>query len=240
MPITDPEALKEIINQALDEFYRRRLKAIFGLKLKDVLKRKNPYLYKATGFTKAHEIVEELLKAYVTSSDEGIFGDAFFETVAKEASQGQKSLTDSVDLEIHAPNEIRAYAVKSGPAVFNSQSKARQNQAFEECRRRVNNLRVHFEAIVGYCYGNKKSRKTKYTFRELSGQDFWEDITGDPDFYLNLITLMGDKPKEHLPEFRDKYDAALNRFVREFTNEFCFSDGTIDWEKLVKFNSGRK
>lgn len=238
MPTLNPNKLKKIIHKALEEFYRRRLKNLSGLKLKTVLKRKNPYLYRAIGYVTASEIVEELLKAYITSSDEGIFGDAFFEKVALEASNGNPSMTDSVDVEIHTDKEIKAYAVKSGPSVFNAQSKTRQNQAFEECRKRLSKLRKHFEAIVGYGYGNKKSTKTKYNFKELAGQDFWTDLTGDSEFYLKLIQLMGDKPKEHLPAFRDAYSAALNRFVRDFIDDFCFEDGRIDWEKLVRFNSG--
>lgn len=65
------------ISELLDEFYRRRMEKINGLKLKDTLKRKNPYLYRAIGTEKASEIVEGLLSAYMSSSDEGIFGDAF-------------------------------------------------------------------------------------------------------------------------------------------------------------------
>lgn len=238
MSVINSKQLEQIVQDALDEFYERRINNINTLKLRNVLKRKNPYLYRAIGYVTANEIVEELMKAYITSSDEGIFGDAFFETVAEQVSDGHKSMTDSVDIEIHTQDGIKAYAVKSGPSVFNAQSKARQNQAFEECRKRLSKMRKHFEAIVGYGYGNKQSKKTKYTFKELAGQDFWEDLTGDSDFYLKLIRLMGQKPKEHLPVFQDAFSAALNRFVRDFINEFCFDDGRIDWEKLVQFNSG--
>ena len=31
---------------------------------------------------------------------------------------------------------------------------------------------------------------------------------------------------------------ATMRLVREFSNSFCRDDGSIDWEKLVEFNSG--
>jgi hypothetical protein len=33
---------------------------------------------------------------------------------------------------------------------------------------------------------------------------------------------------------------AVNRFTAEFIQEFCNGDGSINWEKLVKFNSGVK
>lgn len=82
----DIKALKKLIARCLQDFYDRRLQRLETLKLKDYLKRKNPYLYKAIGTEKASEIVEEILSAYIVASDEGIFGDAFFEPIAKIAS----------------------------------------------------------------------------------------------------------------------------------------------------------
>jgi len=35
-------------------------------------------------------------------------------------------------------------------------------------------------------------------------------------------------------------DAAINRFTVEFINDFCFPDGSIDWEKLVRLVSEDK
>ena len=29
----------------------------------------------------------------------------------------------------------------------------------------------------------------------------------------------------------------INKFTKEFTNEFCKDNGEIDWEKLVRYNS---
>lgn len=44
--------------------------------------------------------------------------------------------------------------------------------------------------------------------------------------------------EKYVEEFDASYQKASNRLVREFTQEFCFEDGSIDWEKLVEFNSG--
>ena len=33
------------------------------------------------------------------------------------------------------------------------------------------------------------------------------------------------------------WDAAVNKFTAEFIRDFCFADGSIDWEKLVRFVS---
>ncbi len=31
----------------------------------------------------------------------------------------------------------------------------------------------------------------------------------------------------------------INKFTRDFSNQFCKDNGEIDWEKLVRFNSGK-
>lgn len=237
----DSTALQNKIDELLDDFYSRRLEKISGLKLKDTLKRKNPYLFKAIGTQRASEIIEGILTAYMSSSDEGIFGDAFFEPLAKFASQGNVSPTEGVDVAIETDTVYQAIAVKSGTSVFNAQSKRKQLQDFKTLESRIRKLKKHFDPVIGYCYGKKRqSKKSSANYRELAGQVFWREITGEEDFYLKIVRLMEEKPREHLPKFKTQFDAAVNRFTKDFIDEFCFEDGTIDWEKLVKFNSGSR
>jgi hypothetical protein len=235
----DTVALEKVFEQLLDDFYRRRIDKITQLKLKDALRRKNPYLYRATGVERASEIVEEILKAYMSSSDEGIFGDAFFEPLAKHVACAHTSPSQGIDIVKENEKMYQAVAVKSGPNVFNAQSRKKQEDDFRALEARIKKLQKYFDPIVGYCYGKKRRRSEKF-YRELAGQAFWEELTGDADFYLTIIALMKDKPQQHLPTFRKAYDAALNRFTAEFVTDFCFPDGTINWEKLVKFNSGKE
>jgi endonuclease III len=232
-----PDDLERKIGELLDDFYRRRMAKINELRLKDALRRKNPYLFRAVGVQKASEIVEQLLTAYMSSSDEGIFGDAFFEPLAKFASGGIVAPSEGVDVVRETATEYIAIAVKSGTSVFNADSRKRQVQNFESLEARLKKLHKHFDPVIGYAYGRKKP-KTQTKIRELAGQAFWSEVTGDPDFYLKIIRLMKDKPQEHLTAYRNAWDAAVNRFTKAFIDEFCNSDGTIDWNKLTKFNSG--
>ena len=75
-------------------------------------------------------------------------------------------------------------------------------------------------------------------YRELAGQDFWAELTGDRDFYLKIIKLMGTQPEKYLEQYKASYAKASNRLIKQFTNDFCDDDGNISWDKLVKFNSG--
>jgi len=230
--------LQKLIIKQLDEFYARRINKLSGLDLKKTLMRKNPYLFKAVGTSDAPEIVKGMLTAYMSSSDEGIFGDAFFEPLAKEICSGSYSPSPGVDIVVEDEHQIRAYAIKSGPSVFNSQSRAKQLDEFNKLRARLQKGKKAFDAVVGYSYGRKG--ESKGGFREVAGQELWEELTGDPEFYLRLVTMMADHPIAHRAIYEEEFNKAVNRFVRDFTLDFCNSDGSIKWEELVRFNSGKE
>jgi hypothetical protein len=44
---------------------------------------------------------------------------------------------------------------------------------------------------------------------------------------------------EHRAIYEQEWNKAVNRFEREFLNEFATEDGGINWEKLTQFNSGK-
>lgn len=237
----DTKGLEELIANCLHDFYQRRMRRINELKLKQFLRRKNPYLFKALGTEKASEIVEDILAAFISSSDETLFGDAFFEPIAKIASGGRVSSAEGVDFETETDNKYLAVAVKSSPNWGNASQKKRINDEFSSLRGRLYKIHKQFDALIGHAYGKAKSEPSKTRiYRSRSGQAFWAEITGDPDFYLKLILLMRDEPQIHRPEYKLAWDAAVNRFTVEFIQDFCFDDGHIDWEKLVRFISAEK
>lgn len=163
-----PSQIEEAISNALDKFYDKRVEKLNTLSLDYLLKRKNPYLFRGKGVTVAAEVVQELVLAFMSSSEETIFGNIFFEEVALVASGGEKALADSIDIVIHTEDSVKAIAVKSGTSVFNAQSKRRQQQAFEEMRKRLAGYRKHYDPIVGYAYGKKSNLLgAKQTFEKL-------------------------------------------------------------------------
>ena len=135
MPLNNSYDEQEVIKAiatALETFYANLIEKIDGLNIKKVMKRKNPYLYRAKAMQSASEIVESVLTAFVSSSEETIFGNCFFEPIAIAASGGNKALAEGIDIMIqdNGTNTISAIAVKSGPSVFNADSKKRQEQNF--------------------------------------------------------------------------------------------------------------
>jgi len=240
--IVAPDALEQKISDLLDILFRRRIDRLQELKLGDRLRSKNPYLLRAIGVADAREIVQALLDAHISSSDETIFGNEFFEPLAKwvatksfegsSSTSVQVSGSKGVDIQLSGHSDNQAIAIKSGPKVFNAQSRQKQIDEFKTVERILKKDRKHFQAIVGYCYGRKKQNETGY-FTEMAGQQLWEHLTGEHDFYLRIIRLMQSKPIQHRPQFIKAYDEAKERFVREFNEKYALSDGSIDWDKLV-------
>ena len=69
----DEQAVIQAIASALETFYGTLIEKIDGLNIQKVMKRKNPYLYRAKAMQSATEIVDSVLTAYVTSSEETIY-----------------------------------------------------------------------------------------------------------------------------------------------------------------------
>lgn len=236
------EMVIKAISSALENFYSSLIEKIDKLNIKKVMKKKNPYLYRAKAMQSASEIVDSVLNAFVSSSEETIFGNCFFEPIAIAASGGNKALAEGIDLMIQddVTNTIYAIAVKSGPSVFNADSKKRQEQNFAAASKLAQQAKARYVAYIGYSYGKKKDtgKGKPKMYQELAGKKFWTELTGDEEFYKKIITFMGTLPEQYISEYKDSYNRAANRLVREFSIAFCKKDGSIDWEKLVEFNSG--
>ena len=230
------------IATGLDNFYTQLIKNIDALDIKKIMSRKNPYLYRAKAMNSASDIVDSVLAATVSSSEETIFGNCFFEPLAIAASGGRKALAEGIDIMIQDDNTktIYAVAVKSGPSVFNADSKKRQEENFNAAAKLAQQAKYRYVPVIGYGYGKRKNsgRGKPKIYAELAGKAFWEELTGEEDFYLRILQHMGMLPEKYLEEFTASYDRAANRLVREFSNLFCLEDGTIDWNALVEFNSG--
>lgn len=237
----DTTELEVLISKCLKDFYERRLQKVRGLRLRTFLRRKNPYLFRALGIEKAPEIIERVLDDYISASDETIFGNAFFEPIARIASGGKTSDAEGVDFVVESAEGVIAVALKSGPNIFNASQKKRQSQEFLAVRSRLYKIHKQFDPILGHAYGRLNTEPTKdRIYRNRSGQAFWAEITGDSDFYLKLVRLMKDVPVKHRREYLKEHAAAVNRFTAEFVSDFCLVDGRIDWEKLVRFVSAEK
>ena len=72
--LTYQEVFDYIGIRIIQPFYELRLRRLQELKLNDVIRRKNPYLFKAKNITTAQDFVTDILQAHLSSQEETLFG----------------------------------------------------------------------------------------------------------------------------------------------------------------------
>jgi hypothetical protein len=237
------KSVTDYVEKNIGIFHQKRIKCVDSLKLKNVLKRKNPYLFKAKNVTTSEQIIRGIVDAYISSNEETIFGDwleglAIF--INEKVYGGRKSGITGIDLEFDKDGNRHIVSIKSGPNWGNSSQIAKMVNDFNTAKKtlRTSNSNLQIIAVNGCCYG--KSKKWDYgTHFKYCGQRFWEFISGNKDLYLEIIEPLGHKAKERNEEFQKSYSKMINKFTKEFSNEFCMDSGEIDWEKIVRFNSSK-
>jgi hypothetical protein len=115
--------VKVYVRENIGSFHSSRLQSLRELKLSQILKRKNPYLFKAKNILLAQDLVRILLDAHLSSQEEAIFGN-FLEGLAifinRQVHGGWKSSTEGIDLEFDKGGIRYIMAIKSGPNWGNS------------------------------------------------------------------------------------------------------------------------
>ncbi len=101
---------------------------------------------------------------------------------------------------------------------------------------RTSNSKLNIIAVNGCCYG-RENNSDKGGYFKYCGQKFWDFISGDPNLYVKIIEPLGHQAKEQNDAFIQSYSQMINKFTKEFSDTFCTNKGSINWNKLVEFNS---
>lgn len=242
----DDLLLSNEVGRLLCKFYEKRIDTLKKLNLTKLLN-KNPYLYRSLGVNDASNWLQQVLVAFVSSSDETIFGNDFFEKLAvwsaREADEfpgGKRMVNDAsgagIDISIEGASFYQAISVKSGKNIFNSQSDKGQSAEFSQLQARMKKLGKQFLPVIGYGYGRKIATKNS-NVDKVAGQNFWKLLTGEHDFYLKISRAIGNHSGEHFAAYQIEFDATKNRLLRELLIDYSDLSGTLNWEKIVEFNS---
>ncbi|MCC7162809.1 MAG: cytosolic protein [Anaerolineae bacterium] len=237
----DPSLVRAYVNENIDDFHKRRINSLAQLDLRKLLT-KNPYLFKAKNIVTAGELVTGLLEAFLSSSEEKLFGDflehlALF--VAESTCNGHKSTAPGIDLEFSNRGVYYVVSIKSGPNWGNNSQQLKQEQDLRTAVVRVKqaNRRANIQPVLGICYG-----KTRTTFlrgyMKVVGQNFWYLISDNKNLYTDIVEPIGYRAQEHNEQFQGEKVKIINLFTGKFISEFCDSSGAINWVRLVQYNSG--
>ena len=128
--ITD---VTQYVEENIGVFHQKRIDSLNRLKLKTVLKKKNPYLFRAKHLLTAEQIIRSLTDAFVSSQEETIFGDwleglAIF--INQKVYEGWKSGITGIDLEFDKGHARHIVTIKSGPNWGNSSQIAKMKSDF--------------------------------------------------------------------------------------------------------------
>jgi len=167
----------------------------------------NPFLYKyLANFLKGNDNPRSIAEALVLPRVLGqSITTSFGMRIQKLISQlfeGFGSTTSGIDIEfIDSIDGRKKYCqLKSGPNTINSDDvetiighyKGITNLA------RTNNLNIGInDLIVGVIYGDEKELSSHYkkineTYPVIIGKEFWYRLTGNKDFYFDLIDIVGE------------------------------------------------
>lgn len=248
MPNISIEEITQYVEEHIGEFHADRLEKLKKTKLREILKRKNPYLYKVTAKESAPDFINAILSASISSSEETIFGN-WLEGLARFVNArvygGEKAGIKGLDLVFVKEGVRYIVSIKSGPHWGNSSSISKLMNNFADASKSYNTVargerRYVNEYVVGCCYGkdeNSTKRKDNVFYHKYCGQKFWFFISGMPELYTKIIEPLGKDAFKRDEKYQIEYNKILNKLVQEFLNGFC-NDGLINWQKLVEYNSG--
>ena len=233
--------LREFVNSGILEFHRKKIERLKNINLEDILRKKNPYLFKAKNITIASDLIINIMDAFLFSSEEKLFGD-FLEQlaifIASCTSNGYKSSAQGIDLEF-SDNDIHfIVSVKSGPNWGNSSQYKRQEDDFKRAVKVLKqaNPSANIQPVLGICYGKSKDSFNRGYLKTM-GQNFWFLLSKKANLYTDIIEPLGYRARENNAVFEQHKSELVNKFTESFIAGFC-TDGSIDWKKLVEFNSG--
>ena len=120
--------INESIDKLLSKFNKKRLDSLAKINLKDLIKRKNPYLFQAKNIQTGEQFIREIIDATISSSEQAIFGN-LIETFAIEicnvvfgGKKAKEGIFASVDLIFEDEKNLYLIGIKSEPSWGNSDS----------------------------------------------------------------------------------------------------------------------
>lgn len=227
----------------IEFFHNARIEKLKQLKLEDLLKRKNPYLYKAKDLNTPQAVVENIAAAYMSSAEETMFGDwleglAIY--IANYVYGGYKSSAEGMDIEMNKDGIHYFISVKSGPNWSNSSSLKKLQENFVKAKRiyHTSGHKERCECIEGCCYGKDLNPIKADGHYKYCGKIFWEFVSGVPSLYTDIIEPLGTDATVMNREYKLEYDRMITRFSRDFAEKYADREGNLLWDKIVALNSG--
>ena len=234
--------VKEYVQSNIVRFHNDKLLSLREMDFRDLLRKKNPYLFKAKNLNLPQDLVTSLLDASLSSSEEEIFGN-FLEELAifiiGRTANGWKSNNKGLDLEFQNNGIHYLVSVKSGPNWGNNSQQTDQQEDFERAVKVSMQSKQSLPAqpVLGICYGKTKTNLRVRGAMKVVGQNFWYLLSENKNLYIDIIEPLGVEARKHNEMFYTEKEKIIAWFTDQFNAQFTIK-GMVDWIKLVEFCSG--
>ena len=237
------DEVRAFVEQHIGDFHESRLETLKKSDLEVLLKGKNPYLFRAKGVETAQELVESLLDAKLSSSEETIMG-GFLEELAifviGKTAGGQKSGIPGVDFEYTLSGKRYLFSMKSSLKWGNAGQWKDLEKSLQTAIKVINqsSQTQNVECYLGVSYGKAKRTLKRGIINQVCGQEFWYMISGRLDFYKEIVEPIGYRAKEQNESFNDEKTKIVNSLTKKIVIDFMDEEGNLRWDEIAKFNSG--
>ncbi|WP_336068184.1 PmeII family type II restriction endonuclease [Mesoflavibacter sp. CH_XMU1404-2] len=193
----------------------------------------NPFLYKyLANFLTGNDKPESIAKALVLPRILGTSINTSFgmkiQSLISSLFEGLGSTTQGIDIEfIDEIDKRKKYCqLKAGPNTINKDDVVTIVNHFNGVRNlaRTNNLNIGInDMIVGVIYGDHNDlsshyKKIEQNYPVIVGQDFWHRLTGQENFYFELIDAIGEVALE--VDATKVVSETISKLAKEIKNKF--------------------
>jgi hypothetical protein len=229
----EQEVIDSIVLESLNNLslIKRKYKAFPTL-----LSKTNPY--DVIKCKTSQEIVEFIMAMHIQTSRQTIMGN-YLELIALKICDlklnGFKSKEECTDIEWDSDGKKHYRGWKSSPKWANADQKRVVNTKLKELE--TNEDFGSFKVLTSY--GKTTKKKTTKGFLQLSGQDSWEEISGDSNVHNKVMVSMS-KNSETIELFlKNLYNSDISKAVEWINNNFTNVDNTINFIKINDYVSSR-
>ena len=241
--MNNEESLRQFVAARLTKFHEAREMNIANTDARKLLARKNPYLYRYLRFDTTKEMVDALMAASLSSSEETTFGKALEDIaihICEQAFGGDKSPAEGIDLQFHRDSKRYLVSIKSGPNWGNADQTKKMRQNFDSARGRLrqNQSVGEIVAVNGCCYGST-ARNGGYhqmgDYYKLCGKEFWELISGEPEMYRLLFDMVAEAADARTQDDDVVHlSPAIKKATQAIRSGYSLPDGTLNWHAVLE------
>lgn len=229
---------QEIVNKIIiDSLAELKLVERKEISFPILLSKCNPYELCVNSRT-VENVVDFIMQTHKQTSSKTIWGN-YLESIAVKVCNhilnGFKSSEECTDLEwvIEGKNHYRGW--KSSPNWCNADQKRAVN--LKEKNMMITENFGSFKVLTSY--GKTTKKRVKKGFIQLSGQDAWEEISGDGELY-NKIMIGIQLNCDIIGQFLENiYISDRDKSITWFTENFTNKDKTINFVNINKYVSSR-